>query len=194
MLTKRKKQAGRGLHRQQGFSLMELCVAVAIAAIIAAIAIPALLGARERYRLRASATDVLSVIKRAQTEAVRRGAKVKLLFNAVNGTCTVFVDDGSGGGVAGDSIPNGTETVSVSTLQPGNSLLNITFPPTNISEFNSGGMPVNVCPTLQGPPPVPTCFVNIVRPANLVLQYRVSLNITGHTILQVSEDSGATWN
>ena len=179
----------------QGFSLMELVVVIAITGIIATIAIPLGLSMRERYKLRESASDVLSAMKRAQTEAVKRGVRSKVFINATNGVwaCTVFIDDGSGGGVAGDSIPNGTEAVSVSTLQPLNSLINITFPPTNMPEFTSGGMPVNVCPVALGPPLIPACFINIVRPADLALQYRVSLSTTGHAILQVSQDSGATW-
>jgi prepilin-type N-terminal cleavage/methylation domain-containing protein len=180
--------------RQQGFSLVELAVTIAIAAVIAAIVIPGLLGMRQRYQLRSSATDVMSAVKRAQTEAVKRGSRVALLLDTAAGTCTVFADDGTGvGGVASNLIQDGTEQrLFMTTVQTGNTLQAIvTFPvapnppysaTTFVTEFNSGGIP-----TSAG-------SVNIVSGAGLTVQYQVAVNVTGHVNLLTSTDSGATFH
>ena len=202
-------------NRQQGFSLIEMCIVIAIAAIISAIAIPVGLGMRDRYRLRASATDVLSAVKRAQTEAVRRGARIAILFAMgtppAGGTCTVFVDNGAGGGGANDLIPNGTETVilpvgscnigdpgcllppPLTMVQTGNSLVATTPPPgvppptLNNAEFNSGGIPVVINAAIPATP----VAIDVTGAAGLNVRYRIQLEITGHAVLRVSTNGGA---
>jgi type II secretory pathway pseudopilin PulG len=124
---------------------MELCVVVAIIGIIAAFAIPGLIGMRGRYQLRSATTDVLSALKKARTEAVKRNSPVAVEFKTSSPyTYTIFVDDGSGaGGVAADKIINGTEKIlSTSTLPSGLSFGSVLFYnfPDYVTEFNSGGL------------------------------------------------------
>jgi type IV fimbrial biogenesis protein FimT len=168
--------------RQHGFSLMELCVVVAIICVIAAISIPNLLGMRARYKLRSSATDIMSTIKKAQTEAVKRNLPVAVAINTGTGTCTVFVDDGAGGGIAKDLVRNGTEQLLfVTTIPSGNSLTNNTFPVVsnhNI-EFDSNGRPA----TIGGGPTIGS--LDVVGSAGLSVQYQVSVSITGQVNLSV---------
>lgn len=176
-------------NQQQGFSAIELAVVIAVIGLIAAIAVPGFLGMRERYKLRSSATDVLSAMKRAQSEAVKRDTSVTVLFTA--GACIVFVDNGAGaGGVPSDSNRNGTEaTLFTTTIKPGTTLptLKNTFPfntettPLKNTRFNRRGVPAF------------TGSLDIVS-ANLTVQYRVILYTSGHATLQVSTDSGTAWH
>jgi prepilin-type N-terminal cleavage/methylation domain-containing protein len=171
--------------RQHGFTLMELCVVVAIICAIAAISIPNLLGMRARYKLRSSATDILSTIKKAQTEAVKRALPVAVAINTGTGTCTVFVDDGAGGGGAKDLVRNGTEQqLFVTTVSSGNKLQNNTFPDplgsgVNNIEFDSSGKPA----TIGGVPIVGS--LDVVDSAGIAVQYQVNVSITGQVNLSV---------
>jgi type IV fimbrial biogenesis protein FimT len=187
---KRKNEVGHR-HWQQGFSLMELCIAIAIAGVISAIVIPLGLSMRQRYQLRASATDMLSTFKKAQSEAVKRNARVAVIITTgTPGICTVFVDDGAGGGGANNLIQDGTEVILfTTTTQIGNSLANDAVSPLPVValhpaiEFNSGGIPSG------------TGILNITGGAGLGVAYRVNLSsAAGHVILQVSTDSGTTWD
>jgi type II secretion system protein H len=177
-------------NRQQGFSLIELLVVIGIAAIIAAIGIPSLLGIRDRSNLRESASDVMSAFKKAQAEAVKRNSSVGVIFGAR--TCTTFIDDGTGGGIEKNVILDGAEeTVSVTTLQLGNSFNNNTFPAVNGGqkniEFNSRGLPAFI----GGQTSVGS--IDITGGVGSHVQYRVAINLTGHVNLLVSTDSGASF-
>jgi prepilin-type N-terminal cleavage/methylation domain-containing protein len=192
-MQKMRKKGMWGRHRQQGFSLMELCVVVAIAAVISAITIPLLFSMRERYKLRESATDVLSTFKRAQAEAVKRNARVAITISNGTTTCTAFLDDG--GGVpanANNTIQDPAElTLFTTNTQTGNSLLNDTFLPGN-PEFTSGGTLTNACQ--PGFPPLPCNSVDVVGGAGSSVQYRLAFSSAGHVTLLVSTDSGATFH
>jgi type II secretion system protein H len=176
-------------HRQQGFSLIELCVVIAIAAIIAAIGIPNFFSMRDRYRLRASATDVLATFKQAQSAAVKRNASVAVTIGAT--TCTVFVDDG--GGVPANA-KNGIQdspaelTLFTTTTQTGNSLVHSTFALS--PEFTSGGTMSNACQV----PPLPCNSIDVVGGAGLSVQYRLTFSSAGHVALLVSTDGGTTFH
>lgn len=186
---------------ERGFSLMELCVVVALSAIIFGIAIPNLIGMRARYKLRSSAVDVLTAFKMARTEAVKRNVPVGIAITTTGtGSCTVFVDDGNNGagGVIvanrGNMLQDPNEKVLfVTTPQNSNSLLNNTF--TGNPEYNPGGMMANACQSGAGagPPFVPCNSIEIAGSASLGVTYRIIFSITGQVDLQDSTDSGTTW-
>jgi len=189
MQTIWKKRIWRN-NRQQGFSLPEMLVVIAIIGLIAAIAVPSLLSMRERYKLRSSATDALSAIKRAKSEALRRDLPVAVAFTAAG--YTVFVDDGTGGGGAYNLVQDGTEAVLFTQdLPAGNTFTNNTFPAfggvQNIV-FNPRGTPA----FLGGQTSVGT--IEIAGPAGSTVQYRITINLAGHVFLEVSTDSGTTFN
>jgi type II secretion system protein H len=183
-------------NRQDGFSLIELFIVIALAGLIAAIGVPSLISMRNKANLRESASDVMSAFKKAQTEAVARNTSVAVAFGA--GTCTIFVDDGAG--VAANAknliLDAGETVISTTTLQSNTSLSSNTFLVVNgfpNIEFNSRGMPAII---MIGGVPTQTSVgkIDILSSAGITTQYRVSISATGRVSLQTSTNSGGSWN
>ena len=128
---------------QQGFTFLELVVIIAIIGIIAAIAAFSLPEWRKNITLRTTARDVISSFQFARVEAAKRNAEI-LVQVAVGGTgvglCTVFIDNGQGGGTADDSTPNGNETIRILDLPPRVSISSTTISP---YVFNTRGIPTS---------------------------------------------------
>lgn len=70
-----------------GFTLLELVIAMAIATILGAVALPSLSGLVARQRLRATAGHLQADIALARQEASRRGMTVHLAFQAGEHWC-----------------------------------------------------------------------------------------------------------
>ena len=66
------------MHRNQGFTLVEMMVVVAIMAILTALAAPSFVGTVERYRVSTVADQLASALSLAQTEAIKRAGNVGL--------------------------------------------------------------------------------------------------------------------
>jgi type IV fimbrial biogenesis protein FimT len=178
-------------NQQQGFSMIELAVVIAIIGLIAAVAVPGLLSMRERYKLRSSATDVLSALKKAKSEALRRDRPVAVVFGAA--AYTVFVDDGNGvGGIANNLVQDGTELLLFSgALQPGNTFADNTILPLLYSgniEFNPRGTPAII-----GGVQTSVGSLDIEGGASQTVQYRISINASGHIALTVSTNGGTSF-
>lgn len=65
---------------QQGFTLLELIVAISIMAILAAIAAPSFNTWRQQSHLKAQAREVFGAFQRAKSEAVTRNTTVTVTF------------------------------------------------------------------------------------------------------------------
>lgn len=121
--------------KQKGFTLVEVVTVVALIGILAAIAVPSFLNWLPNIRLNAAARNFYSNMQMGKTEAIKRNGNVVVLINAVNcpglpnavpnagGGYQLFVDDGSGGGTAGNNVQDGTELTLAAQVMPRNSAL-----------------------------------------------------------------------
>lgn len=170
----------------KGFTLIELMVVIGVIAILSAVGIPSIMGAMSNYRIKAAARDLVSNFQRAKLEAMKRNTNIAMVFTTgaydVGGEVggyRVFVDDGVGGGTAGDGIRNGSETYLTTMRMPKNvSLLdNETFG--GGTGFNSRGLPA--------------ALGNIQMQNNNSRYYRITLSMVGNIRLQMSSN-GIVWN
>ncbi len=117
------------IRRNTGFSLHELMVIIGIIAIMAAVAMPNLIGWLPRYRLGTAAREVMGAMEHARMTAIRRNADVVVAFDyAANSYRTTL----EGGTVKAGALPAG-----VDLKEPSSGSLGAVF------RFNSQGMPVD---------------------------------------------------
>jgi prepilin-type N-terminal cleavage/methylation domain-containing protein len=92
------------LHRDSGFSLLEVMVVMAIMLIIASISMPPFLRWRTDAQLRGAASNLRGDLELAKLRAVRENSFVAVLFNAND--YIIFVDNGAS---AGDWVEDADE-------------------------------------------------------------------------------------
>lgn len=162
---------------------MELMIGIAIIAIVAVIASPALLEWNANRRLMKHARDLYSHMQQAKLEAIRNNCDVVVSFNAPT-SYQVFLDNGgpTGTGLAGDEVRSGDEIIITSITIIGDVSMLIDaaqFAGTTTPGFTSRGLP------LQGR------IGNVVfrRNGQAHRWYRVDLSPSGQLDLQVSSDS-----
>lgn len=177
-----------GALRQAGFSLMELMVAVGILGILSAVGTPLVMKSIPNYRLRSAARELVADFQTAKIEAVRRNAEVVIEFSPGAfaeaggiGGYTMFIDDGAGGGTAGDGELNGEEIALKSVAMPRFvTLSRASFSgSTKSAGYNSRGLSWN---RREG---------NVqIRTGSLY--YKVTLTAAGNARLERSRD-GSSW-
>lgn len=95
------------MRRDSGFTAFDVAITLAIVAILASVSMPSFLKWLQAHRLRGAAINLMADIEMAKVRAIREGSFVSLQLAA--NSYNVFLDDGDGGGVAGDMIRNGSE-------------------------------------------------------------------------------------
>lgn len=78
----------RALNKGRGFTLVELMVTIAIAAILLAVAAPNITSFLLRARISAHANDLVGAINLARSEAVKRGGGVTICRSSDQASCS----------------------------------------------------------------------------------------------------------
>lgn len=92
--------------RQQGFTLLELVVALVIAGILFAIATPSLNALGEGMRYRGAVSDLIKSIDQARRDALRTGIPVDLIIDAPNYTFQLAPEGELDLGTGWQSLPD----------------------------------------------------------------------------------------
>ena len=173
-------------HKQAGFTMVELMIVIAVIAILTAIAVPNIISWLPNYRAKAAARDVISNFQKAKMEAVKRNRDVIIQFtpgayaaSGQVGSYQIFVDDGSGGGIAGDGIQNGAERVLAQVNMPKNVSLYTTSFAGDTTGYNSRALPWKLG--------------SVEIRNNKSRYYRARLSVAGNVKLRTSSD-GIAWN
>ncbi len=120
--------------RAKGFTLLELLIALTIASILIAMAVPNFRTMVIKNSVEGQVDRLSAAISNAKAEALSRGKSI-VICGSSNGTaCSgsanwssgwiVFVDDGNGGGTAGDETRHADEILITYQNIEGNNALN----------------------------------------------------------------------
>ncbi|THF62776.1 GspH/FimT family pseudopilin [Pseudothauera rhizosphaerae] len=90
-----------------GFSLIELLVALAVLAVIAAIGVPSWQGLMRDTRLTSTSNEIFTALFHARSEAIRRGRRATLCTSADGEWCATGVDWHAGWMLFEDGNDNG---------------------------------------------------------------------------------------
>lgn len=100
------------LRKNNGVTLLEVSVTVAVISVLAAVAVPNILAWLPGYHLRVTARDMVSLIRRAKLTAVKSNTSVSVFFDSH--AHSFFIDNDH----SGDLTP-GDQTIALHTYQKG---------------------------------------------------------------------------
>ena len=128
------------IHKNSGFSLIELMTITAVIALLAAIAIPNLIGWRSGAKLRGAVENLRGDLQWAKLKAVQENGVVAVLFSG-NGY-QVFIDNGATPGV----LDAGERRIRNRQLEAGVSidLGSTDFNGNLYARFNNRGLPEDI--------------------------------------------------
>ena len=132
------------MRKDSGFTAYEVAVTLALIAIMATFVMPPYFRWLQGYRLKGASINLMADIEMAKIRAIRENAFVAVRFTADG--YDMFVDNGFGGGVAGDWAINGSEPVFFSRQFPTGVkmvLADLTLA-NNRVRFNGRGLPPEV--------------------------------------------------
>lgn len=148
-----------------GVTLVELVIAVAILAIIAAMALPAFNSVIVSNRLAAGANELVASLQVARSEAIRRGSRVVVCASSSGTGCTgtwsqgwiVFEDRNRDGAVSvGETILRSQSALAdLQVLASSNIGTAVVFRPDGMARLNNGALlagRVDVCRAAAGIP------------------------------------------
>lgn len=95
------------MKKGNGFSVIELMIAIAIFAIMVSVALPSFMSQRRQTILRDAVSMIRGDLELARSQAIRENAPVAVLLREDG--YGIFVDNGSGGGIAENWARDGGE-------------------------------------------------------------------------------------
>lgn len=129
------------MKKKNGFSLLELMIAVSMIAILVAVAAPAFRTWVDTQKMIASAQQIKNVFENAKSEAIKNQNRVVVSFSTgtgAAGTYRIFIDNGTNNQIfeAGDQLlKSGSLTESVTLYQ-----VNLPGGNNDAAEFNLMGL------------------------------------------------------
>jgi prepilin-type N-terminal cleavage/methylation domain-containing protein len=176
---KRKRFLGKELKETRipdGFTMIELLIAVAILSIVLALAVPAMGQYRDQQRFSGAVLEVLASMRRARAVAIESNRNVVYRVDVATRTYQAFVDDGAGANAGNNQwdaderlILSGTLPIQVSFSSAVFGLNNDPF-----FRFNSRGFPLDSANTLANGSIVIAGWAT----------RRIDLIASGHTTIQ----------
>ena len=129
------------MHKDSGFTLMEMMTVVAICALIATIAMPYMMGSRHGAKLRGVVENLRGDLQLAKLKAVQEGAPVAVRFESDK--YQVFIDDGDDADDTDGFRDDGERLIKNRELPEGVSidLANTDFNGNAYARFNNRGLP-----------------------------------------------------
>ena len=169
--------------KNNGFTMLELMVAIAICAVLSAVAVPNMIGWISNRRIQSSANDLNAAFHLARTTAIRENADVVIALNLAGDACEIFVDDGAGGsGTPQNQIRDGSEAiVDRIALPAGVDMYERTFTGSWCG-YTSRGIPID------------DNFGQIHMRNSADRYMGIGLNMAGNPSIIESHDNGGTWN
>ena len=98
-------------HRQEGLTLIELLIVLAILGMIVSVGVPQFLTFQRRNAVRNAAAELRAIFNNTRMRAIARGRNsgVKFIKNADGTWAYALYDDGDGDGVRNDDITSGVD-------------------------------------------------------------------------------------
>lgn len=112
----------RYLRASQGFTLIEMVIVLAIVTILAAVAVPSMIGMRDNLRYRDAGRQIASALRQARSLAVSSNQTVNVVINTANRTYQV-------GNTTYPALPS---SVIIATSEP----TTFTFSPNGSATFS----------------------------------------------------------
>ena len=94
------------IRKNSGLTAMEMAMTLAIMAILATFMMPPYLQWLRSYRLKGAVNNLICDVEMAKFRAIRENDFVAIQFQPTG--YTMFLDNGEGGGTAGDWVQNGS--------------------------------------------------------------------------------------
>jgi type IV fimbrial biogenesis protein FimT len=97
------------MNSSKGFSLLEALIVIAVIAILTTVAVPSMVSQRQSAILKDTVSMMRGDLEMARSWAIRENAFVPVIFS--NNGYAIFIDNGSGGGVANNWVRDGDERI-----------------------------------------------------------------------------------
>jgi prepilin-type N-terminal cleavage/methylation domain-containing protein len=183
------------LKKNNGFTLIELIIVIALISIMAAASVPSIKRWVDSYRLNDGVYQLKASLAHAKLTSVKEGINVRVVYTvgeAGAGTYQVYADDGGGTSANANNatLDAGERILNEGSMPLGVNLYSATFGTANASTtvFNPAGLPMQ---TAAGAPVYFSGSVNVSSKGNF---RRVSVSPGGSIKIEKSQvATGGTW-